>query len=383
MKIVYFFKSPNTKSSGVDKKVTSQVFSLKQLGVEASIISLTDNDFAQTESGEIRFIVRPRFSKSRFKLINILTREHFITRSLQQVIRELDSDDILYMRFSYPFFSWWYLIQKKRKCKVVFEHQSLESKEYILRGNYLYPIFDYIFGGSIRRHCDGIVGVTGEITNYQVKRSGDNGKPHVTIGNGINVDTVPIKTSFSFSDSQLHLLCVTNVMKWHGLDRFIQGMHKYKGDVKIHLHIVGDGEEIPALKKMVKDLSITDTVFFYGPLHGKDLDEMFNRCDIAVGTLGIHRKGLHEASTLKSREYCARGIPFIEGTCDLDFPPDFPYILHIPADESPVDITEVIRFAKMVYSDLSFSIKMREYAKQSLDWSIKALKLKQFLLSLA
>jgi hypothetical protein len=66
----------------------------------------------------------------------------------------------------------------------------------------------------------------------------------------------------------------------------------------------------------------------------------------------------------------------------MDFPPDFPYVLQIPADESYVNMENVIRFAKTVYSDLNFSIKMREYAKQSLDWSIKMLKLKQFLESL-
>jgi hypothetical protein len=153
--------------------------------------------------------------------------------------------------------------------------------------------------------------------------------------------------------------------------------------MNIYLHIVGYGVELPVIKKMVKDLSITDTIFFYGRLYGEDLDEIFNRCDIAIGSLGIHRIGLHEAATLKAREYCARGIPFIYGINDVDFPLDFPYVLHIPADESPVDMIDVIRFAKTLYSDLSFSIKMREYAKQSLDWSIKALKLKQFLVSLA
>jgi glycosyltransferase involved in cell wall biosynthesis len=382
MKLVYFSRSLNTKSSGVEKKIASQVFFLKQLQVEISIIIITDNEKAQTESRDIRFIVVPKFSKSKFRLINILTREHVIIRNLWYVICQLNTDDILYLRYRYPFFSWLYFMHKKRKCKIVFEHQSFEYQEYMKRGNYLYPLFDFMFGGSIRSHCDGIVGVTEEITKYQVKRSGDPGKPHVTLGNGIDVDAVPVKTSFSFSNSQLHLLCVANVMKWHGLDRLIRGMIEYKGPEKIYLHVVGEGEELPAIKKMVENSVITDTVFFYGPLHGKDLDNMFNRCDIAIGSLGIHRIGLHEATTLKAREYCARGIPFIYGIDDLDFPSDFSYILHIPADESSVDMAEVIRFAETVYSDLSFSIKMREYAKKSLDWSFKTMKLKQFLESL-
>ena len=382
MKFTYFSRSFNNIYSGVEKKIASQVFSLKQLGIDASILSLTDIHSAQIRSGDIHYIMMPVFSKSRIGFIRILKQEHFIILSLWQIICKMGSDDILYMRFNYPFFTWWYYLQKNRKCKVVFEHQDLESREYMMRGNYLYRVFDYIFGGSIRGHCDGIVGVTDEITLYEVKRSGDQKKPHVTIGNGINVDTVPMKNAFPFHGSPVHLLCVSNVSKWHGLDRLIRGMSTFSDRRKIHLHIVGSGEELPVIKKMVNDLSLNDAVFFYGPLHGKELDELFNRCDIGVGTLGIHRKGLHEASTLKAREYCARGMPFIEGTSDLDFPPDFPYILHIPADESPVDIPAVIRFTELIYADLSFPVKMREYARNSLDWSIKAVKLKGFLESL-
>ena len=379
MRIVYFCRP---ESSGVDKKIASQIVNLKQMGVQVSIVNITQDEHVQAEDRDIRYITLPGFSKSRFRLIAILTREYFINRSLWHVTGELDSDDILYVRFEYPFFSLLYYLRKKRKCKIVFEHESLEPQEKLINGNYLFPVFDFIFGGSIRWYCDGIVGVTDEITTYEVKRSGDSKKPHLTLGNGISVESVPIKTSFSFIDSELHLLCVANVMKWHGLDRLIQGMIEYKGTTKINLHIVGGGSEIPAIQQMVKKLSATNQVFFYGPLYGKDLDEMFNRCDIAVGSLGIHRIGLHEATTLKAREYCSRGIPFIYGIPDMDFPSDFPYVLQIPADESSIDMANVIRYAKTVYADLNFSMKMREYAKQSLDWSVKMVKFKHFLESL-
>lgn len=382
MKIVYFFRYLTEKSSGVHKKIASQVFCLKQLGFEASIIAITDKNQPQIGGEDMRVISMPRSLKSRFKLINILIREHFIIRRLWEIIQELDSDSILYMRFSYPFFSFLYLMKKKRKCKIVFEHQSIEPKENALKGNYLYILFDYIFGSSIRSYCNGIVGVTDEITRYEVRRSGDPRKPQVTIGNGIIVAEFPIKNSFSFNDYQLNLLCVANVSRFHGLDRLIQGMSEYKGDLKIYFHIVGTGSEIRSLENLISNLKITNQIIFHGFKTGKDIDILFNQCQIAVGSLGIHRKGLTMTSELKSREYCARGIPFIIACGDTDFPDDFPYILRLPADESPVDIDDVIRFAKTVYSDLSFSIKMREYAKKSLGWSFKMMKLKQFLESL-
>ena len=64
-----------------------------------------------------------------------------------------------------------------------------------------------------------------------------------------------------------------------------------------------------------------------------------------------HRIGLSESPTLKVREYCARGIPWIIACKDPDFPDDFPYILRVPPDESPIDIDPVIDFAQKICSD--------------------------------
>ena len=61
--------------------------------------------------------------------------------------------------------------------------------------------------------------------------------------------------------------------------------------------------------------------------------------------------GLTEASVLKAREYCAWGIPFIITCTDPDFSDDFPFILRIPADETPVDLETVIEFAHSACKD--------------------------------
>ena len=47
--------------------------------------------------------------------------------------------------------------------------------------------------------------------------------------------------------------------------------------------------------------------------------------------------------TDKNREYAARGIPFIYSETDEDFD-RMPYILKAPADESAIDINEIVRF---------------------------------------
>ena len=68
---------------------------------------------------------------------------------------------------------------------------------------------------------------------------------------------------------------------------------------------------------------------------GKELDELFDLADFAIGSLARHRSHIDKIKTLKNREYAARGIPFIYSETDEDFD-RMPYILKAPADESAI-----------------------------------------------
>ena len=73
------------------------------------------------------------------------------------------------------------------------------------------------------------------------------------------------------------------------------------------------------------------------------MDELFNKCDFGIGSLGRHRAGITNIKTLKNREYAARGIAFTYSETDSDFD-DRPYVLKSPADETPVDISKIVTF---------------------------------------
>lgn len=64
---------------------------------------------------------------------------------------------------------------------------------------------------------------------------------------------------------------------------------------------------------------------------------------MGIGSLGRHRSGITHIKTLKNREYAARGLSFVYSEIDSDFEGK-PYILKVPADESPVDIDQIINF---------------------------------------
>ena len=381
MKIKYFvIGGEKNPTSGINTKIHNQISALIQLGLDVEMVlvvteSLHYPSYQYLTIHEIGTIKRDN-------IIGRVRRARDISRIFRDTLKTLDHDDILYCRFG-SFNPLYYPLnyQKNlRACKLITEHQTIEANESKLNHSLVPYLYDKIFGRFIRGQSDAIVGVTDEITHYQVIHSGDSNKPHITIGNGINVASVSIRPPLLYTGDSLDLLFIaSDTNRWHGLDRIISGLVIFGGTSKVMLHIAGNGPELSVLKKLTNELNITDKVLFHGFATGKDLDHLFDTCHIAIGSLGLHRIGLNEASILKAREYCARGIPYIIGCSDPDFPDNFPYILRIPADETPVDIEKIIGFAQNVYRDPDFSQKMRAYAVENLDWSVKMKILKVFL----
>lgn len=379
MRLIYFYLSEN-RVSGVEKKVFTQVQCLRKLGVNIRILLINDTGLS---APNFSFITEKRIHTNQVmkivKPIAIMWKEKLKINLIKECERSRIEGNIIYMRSPYPSPYLWLFLRKSHSVKVVTEHQTLEWDEYKLQKKYSYLIADIIFGNAIRKHTDAIVGVTDEITQYQLSRAGNPNKPHITIGNGFDVTSAPMRHPPPDIQTTLHLLCVANVSRWHGLDRLLHGIAAYPGTPTVILHIAGDGAELPRLQELTTELKIDERVIFHGFMTGEALDALFNECHVAVGSLGIHRKGLTQTSELKAREYCARGIPYIIAVADPDFPPDFPYILQLPADESPIDMEEVIAFADKVLADPDHPQKMRLYAEEHLDWSVKMKKLKGFL----
>ena len=107
-------------------------------------------------------------------------------------------------------------------------------------------------------------------------------------------------------------------------------------------------------------------VILYGKKHGTELDNLFDRCDFGIGSLGRHRVGIDKIKTLKNREYAARGIPFMYSETDNDFDTQ-PYVFKTPADESPIDIQQIVDFYRQFViqpKEIRESIKHLSWYKQ-------------------
>jgi glycosyltransferase involved in cell wall biosynthesis len=384
MRLIYI-KIYEGLSPGVDIKVSSQVKGLRDLGVDAGIALIMDDGSChyQNELMKPRKISITR-SHSKLSIYSRIRRQYIINRSLFAISRSAGEDDIIYIRYPYtiPFCPWLFKASSRRH-RLITEYNTIETKEMLLLKSYFSLFWDLLFGSIARRQSDGLVSVTNEIMAYQLKRCGNSTKAHAIIGNGVDVSSIRLRTPPDFSEQELKLLVIANVNSWHGIDRLLNGMAIYKGSTKLHLYIVGNGPELSNLRSLVRNLHLEANVFFTGVLIGSELDCLFDKCHIAVGSLAIHRKGFNQTSALKIREYSACGIPFLSNPFDSDFPDGFLYCLKVPATESPVNVEDIISFAKIVYLDPKHNQKMRDYAKEKLDWSVKMKILKDFCESLA
>ena len=362
---------------GTQKKIRSQVSCLKNLGVDV-----------------IHHHPKPVFNN---KYISYIYSN--LTRIVDYIIlrHTINENDMIYIRRERHHISYLFLLLFKRRYKVIIESQTIDREEFLPKvfsnnGNIfqlLYVYYCYIscvlFEKMIKSSANAIVSVTSEIDEYNSDIT-NHQLQYLTLGNGIDVMKVNVREITSLGDSAIHVLCVAQVAKWHGIDRFIRGLHEYNAhyanSTKIVLHIVGDGSDLPHLKELTAELNQQDNVIYHGFKSGKELDEMFDMCHIAIGSLAGFRVGLNELSSLKSREYCARGIPFLMASKDADFPEGFNWVHMVPAEEQPINMNTVISFANHVMADPEHPQKMRRYAEEHLDWLAKMKVLKEFLESL-
>ncbi len=176
--------------------------------------------------------------------------------------------------------------------------------------------------------------------------------PVLHMSNGINYELIPLRNVNKSRDG-IHLIAVACMEYWHGYDRLLKGLAEYykkERDIFCYLHLVGEGREVTKYKKLVQECHLEKKVFFYGRKYGEELNDIYDKCDIGVECLGIHRKKLELSSSLKSREYMGRGMPMIT-SAKLDiFPYISDYILKLPEGEERIQIDSIIEFYNRIYN---------------------------------
>ena len=340
MKALFLIFHGFNPANGISKKIHYQVNGLKACGVDTRLCYMDETTGRKLRMVD-NHVLRDYGSGLKSKLLKRTEYSSIIEYARKERI------DFVYMRSDHnanPFTIHMVRKLKETGIKVVMEIPTYpydQEYESLSRRKFLY--IDQCFRKILARQLSGIV----TFSDYPIIF----GKPALQISNGVDFSQIPLKRKINDTNHELHLIGVAEIHYWHGFDRLVRGLANYyqtHPSYKVYFHIIGEffGErEKKEILPVIKQHGLEEYIILHGARHGKELDDLFEQADMAIGSLARHRSGIIHIKTLKNREYAARGLSFIYSEIDSDFE-NKPYILKAKADESPIDIYQIIEFYK-------------------------------------
>jgi hypothetical protein len=366
---------------GVEKKLAAQAKAVALLGLDMDVFYF--NFDRQLKESMVRFHRRAQGSAEAF--LAALWRYGGLSR-----VVGIDRYDLFLLRYSRADFSLFAPFFRDHAGRVVTEHHTKELPEAhtyntTLPQKALTLLMEKVLGPRFIRQCAGLIGVTDEIKTYELNRC-RYPIPSCTIPNGTLVGDIPFSRHAPYRGDVLNLLCLANHFEtWQGLDRVLLGLQDYVcKKPMIHLTVVGHISRPPSalLRQLQHNKRVR--VDLPGTLQGGALEDVLKESHVAFSSLALFRKGMKEACALKTREFAARGLPFVLGYADPDFDQEAgEFFLRVSADDSPVNMDQVVAFAERVLRSKGVSESMRRFSEDRLDWKVKMAQVWDFLKTVA
>lgn len=323
-------------SIGITNKIKGQMKAFSAYGFSVDYTYIADNAAYFHKDGQD--VCLGKVGKFRKLAANYYLFKRLMTEKYAYVYNRYGLMDFFYFKML--------KMLKSKGSKIVVEIPTYPYDKERLPGLawWLLYALDKIYRNRIKEFVDVIATYSNDDEIFGIRT--------IRIHNGIDFERVSLRQPQNNTD-ELHLIGVAGLAKWHGYDRLLEGMGRYYqsgAKRKIFFHIVGDGPVKCEYEKIVEKYQLQNYCFFEGVKTGRELDEIYDKCDIGIECLACFRKGLSLFSSIKSREYAAKGIPFImAGKSDVFDNQDF--VLKVPEDESAIIIQDIISFYEHIYKN--------------------------------
>jgi hypothetical protein len=352
----YIFCGSN--SSGVNNKIQMQI---RELGkhYDVELIKVTQNPKSALQKIKSAF---PMASKG-YKYNEAL--DHMDNPAFIYVRR--NTADVSYVKFFQA------IKNRFPSCKVIIEYPVYPyfRESYIRSPKHFFrfapdALKDKIYTGKLK-------GLVDRIVTYSLDKE-INGVPTINTMNGVDVASYNVTIEPDYNKGRLDLLAVAMFQPYHGYERIIEGMNEHyrkKSPYPVYLHMVGNGTEVEKYKILVDKYGLGKYVSFEGVKTGNDLDAVYDKCDVGLDCFGRYKDKLYYVSTIKAKEYLAKGIPVVTGVKEDFFatePSEF--CLEFPNDPSAVQIERIIEFydgLKRKYEAKNLRKAIRQLAEARID----------------
>ena len=192
-------------------------------------------------------------------------------------------------------------------------------------------------------------------------------KKMIEFNNAISKSFININYTYpNSSEEEFKIVAIAHVNNWHGYDRAIQSIAEYNGKNNISLCIISnETKELKRLEGLVAKFDIQDKITFKKYSEINDLKIEANNYHIALGGLAYWKRNGKYDTSIKNKEYCALGIPFVIANEDRSFDSKFKYKYRISPDNSNFDIDRIIDWYR--------EFEKTDYKKEMISYSTKNL----------
>lgn len=190
--------------------------------------------------------------------------------------------------------------------------------------------------------------------------------------NAIDIDNYQLFQPSEISD-KIKFIIIANISEYHHYERFIIAMKEYSGIHNIELTVISPPSvSYGKLKALVNELNLGNQVIFYDTLSIEGIQCIAKDCHIGVAQLSTSEKKSNLVNTLKSKDYCAMGLPFISTCYDTSFEKDFPYAYITESMDEKIDLSAIIEWYLKIYNNRNYRAEMYLYAKNNLQYDVFA-----------
>jgi hypothetical protein len=305
---------PRTKHSGVGKKIQHQVAVWNALGHEARLFMHAAKH--EPASDLIEAEVFPY--EVRGKLQTEINRMRAAGRLVDAVAAF--KPDLIYLRYSI------YVHPAHRLMTIAPTVEEINTNDLTQHEDLggITSLYNRFTRGIFLHRVRGLVTVSRELevspafTPYR--------KPTCVIANGIDLRSFTPLSAPANVVPRLVFIGSPGYI-WHGVDKLVDFARRFPD---LQLDIIGY-DALPEFEPLPSNLNL------HGYLSAEGYQSVLARADVAISSLALHRIHLQEASTLKSRECLAMGIPLVVAYMDTDLGDlDCDFVLKIPNKEDNI-----------------------------------------------
>lgn len=295
MKALFIADLQLNENEGIYKKIVAEAKGIEEAIGECNLITRNEN------GSSVLNLLNNNKEKSKKdifdKTIELITEDtevmyvrHMIPRfKLLKMLKYAKSKNIkIYYEIpTYPYFGEQFKASKRKYRAIA---------KILLDIIFLPIIYNYIFKMVIIK------------SNTNVKKY----KKMIEINNGAFVENIKIK-EFIEDDNKFSMVTVGTLYPYHGYDRILKGLKECNEIVDgkiVEFNIIGESTTIEELKIKTEEYKLKH-VNFLGIKNVNEMNILFDKFNVGLGCLALHRRNANIDTTIKIIEYYCRGITVV------------------------------------------------------------------------